>query len=534
MYKNYFFLNRLTLELNNIISGFNLVEVFSQEKNEIILHFNSKEDYYLIINVNPGNPHILLKDEYHRAKKNTLDFYSDFLPSSLKKILIAEKDRIIKFEFENISLFFLIRGKFTNFILIENKLKIISPFKNVEEESLIEIQNELFETKFISYFNNILNELNSIEISTLRKEFPIIGKEIESEIKSRYEKGDLHSVLNEIKDENINVGFNFNEFEIKISPSSFISFSFEEVFSFNTLIEAQNFYFGKKRFFDKYNAIYKLISNKLEKDISKLSVRLNGLLTKIDSGTKEELYNKYAILLLINLHKINRQRDKIEIEDIYNNNQLISINLDSKLTLQKNAEKYFEKSRNEKISFEKSKELYTSTEKEFNRLKKIYNFILTKPDIKDLEKIMKELKIQTNFQKDDKIDLKSKFKHYLIENKYHLYAGKDSNNNDVLTTQFAKQNDLWFHARSVSGSHVVLRIDNSKEIIPKSIIKKAASIAAFHSKAKTTGMFPVAYTQKKYVVKKKGMAPGKVALLKEEVVIVKPEIPDDCEFISND
>ena len=47
-------------------------------------------------------------------------------------------------------------------------------------------------------------------------------------------------------------------------------------------------------------------------------------------------------------------------------------------------------------------------------------------------------------------------------------------------------------------------------------------------------MAPVSFTQKKYVVKKKGMEPGKVALLKEEVLIVKPEIPSNCEYISNE
>jgi predicted ribosome quality control (RQC) complex YloA/Tae2 family protein len=62
-------------------------------------------------------------------------------------------------------------------------------------------------------------------------------------------------------------------------------------------------------------------------------------------------------------------------------------------------------------------------------------------------------------------------------------------------------------------------------------LKAAASLAAYHSKAKTSGMAPVSYTQKKYVTKKKGMDPGKVALLKEAVLIVKPEIPEGCEYV---
>ncbi|OGU43815.1 MAG: hypothetical protein A2000_05205, partial [Ignavibacteria bacterium GWB2_36_8] len=120
-----------------------------------------------------------------------------------------------------------------------------------------------------------------------------------------------------------------------------------------------------------------------------------------------------------------------------------------------------------------------------------------------------------------------------VEKKYHVFVGKDSKTNDLLTLKFAKQNDYWFHARSVSGSHVILRNENPKEGVPKNILKLVASIAAYHSKAKTAGMVPVSYTQKKYVVKKKGMEPGKVALLKEEVLIVEPEINKKCEYITD-
>ena len=153
--------------------------------------------------------------------------------------------------------------------------------------------------------------------------------------------------------------------------------------------------------------------------------------------------------------------------------------------------------------------------------------------IEDYNSIMKELKIEDEVKKKDDNDIKSKFRHYLIEKKYHVFVGRDSKTNDLLTLKFAKQNDYWFHARSVSGSHVVLRNENPKESIPKNILKLTASIAAYHSKAKTAGMVPVSYTQKKYVVKKKGMEPGKVALLKEEVLIVEPGINEKCEYITD-
>ncbi|HEX2963553.1 MAG TPA: NFACT RNA binding domain-containing protein [Ignavibacteriales bacterium] len=146
---------------------------------------------------------------------------------------------------------------------------------------------------------------------------------------------------------------------------------------------------------------------------------------------------------------------------------------------------------------------------------------------------MKDLNIKDEQSGNYKPEEGSKFKHYIIENKYHVYVGKDSANNDLLTVKFAKQNDYWFHARAVPGSHVVLRVENSKEAIPKPVLKKAASLAAFHSKAKTSKLAPVSYTLKKYVTKRKGMEPGKVALLKEDVLLVPPEVPQDCEFVNS-
>jgi predicted ribosome quality control (RQC) complex YloA/Tae2 family protein len=78
-----------------------------------------------------------------------------------------------------------------------------------------------------------------------------------------------------------------------------------------------------------------------------------------------------------------------------------------------------------------------------------------------------------------------------------------------------------------------LRVDNPKEGVPKNILGAAAAIAAFYSKAKTAKLAPVSYTLRKYVRKKKGMEPGKVLISKEKVLLVKPELPKNCESITD-
>ena len=258
---------------------------------------------------------------------------------------------------------------------------------------------------------------------------------------------------------------------------------------------------------------------------------MNKLKGIIERGSKEEEYQKSGNLLLINISSVRKGMASIELEDIYNDNKTVTLKLDENLSPKKNIDKYFDKAKNDRIRLQKSLELFKNTSKIFTDLKKVEQKFYSAKEPEEYYKIMEELNIKEESRKNYSDDIQNKFKHYLIESRYNVFVGKNNTNNDLLTLKFAKQNDYWFHARSVPGSHVVLRVKNAKEIIPKNILKKAASLAAYHSKAKTAGTVPVSYTLKKYVLKKKGMEAGKVTLLREDTLLVEPEIPDKCEYI---
>jgi predicted ribosome quality control (RQC) complex YloA/Tae2 family protein len=330
------------------------------------------------------------------------------------------------------------------------------------------------------------------------------------------------------------ISYNDNTGIVEFYPEDFFH---EEQLNYQKFVDINSaiiFYLNKKFYFQSFLDKKKKIQNYLQKETVKISNKLNRLKSEIEKGSKEEEFSHIANLLLINRNKLKSGMDAIELENIYNPGNLIEVKLDAKLSPQNNIDLYFEKSRNEKVRMSKSKLLFSNLEKTFSHLQMLKRKIDLMEKIEELKSIMKELKMKDEEIKKNKDVTSSKFKKYIIEGKYYLFVGKDSMNNDVLTTKFAKQNDYWFHARSVPGSHVVLRVDNTKEGVPKNILKKAAAIAAFHSKAKTAGIVPVSYTLKKYVIKKKNMEPGKVALLKEDVLLVKPEVPAGCEFIPND
>lgn len=110
---------------------------------------------------------------------------------------------------------------------------------------------------------------------------------------------------------------------------------------------------------------------------------------------------------------------------------------------------------------------------------------------------------------------------YVLPGDWIVLAGKTDTDNDRLSLKVAKPNDWWFHVRGMPGSHVILRAKEDEEP-DRDTLKRAAAIAAYHSKARNGGIVAVSCTQAKYVSKPRGAKPGTVSIRKEIVLKVRP------------
>jgi len=118
------------------------------------------------------------------------------------------------------------------------------------------------------------------------------------------------------------------------------------------------------------------------------------------------------------------------------------------------------------------------------------------------------------------------FRRFTLEDGgYTVWVGRNARESDVLTLQHARPYDLWMHARGVTGAHVVLRLRGRTDTPSKSVIERAAAIAAYFSKARGSSLVPVIVTPRKYVRKPKRAAPGAVMVEREEVLMVQPALP---------
>jgi predicted ribosome quality control (RQC) complex YloA/Tae2 family protein len=113
---------------------------------------------------------------------------------------------------------------------------------------------------------------------------------------------------------------------------------------------------------------------------------------------------------------------------------------------------------------------------------------------------------------------------YRLPGDYQVLAGRTDSDNDQLSLKLARPNDWWFHVRGMPGSHVVLRSKPGQEP-DRETLKRAAAIAAWHSKAKAGGVVAVSGTQARFVTKPKGAKPGTVQIRREMVFKVRPALP---------
>lgn len=103
---------------------------------------------------------------------------------------------------------------------------------------------------------------------------------------------------------------------------------------------------------------------------------------------------------------------------------------------------------------------------------------------------------------------------------HRILVGKGAVDNDTLTLTIARPQDLWLHARSVHGAHVIVPRDRNAQLPPELLID-AAHLAAHFSDVRGEATAEIQHTEKRYLRKPKGSAPGAVRVDRERVLLLR-------------
>ena len=313
--------------------------------------------------------------------------------------------------------------------------------------------------------------------------------------------------------------FDFSYTEISQYSDEFSKKSFE---SYSELLDA--FYTAREnteRLKHSASDIIKLVTNLHARTERKLAIRLNAL----KKCENRETLRIYGELLKANLYKLENGASFAEVENYYDEMKPIRIPLNPALSPQKNAEKYF---KDYKKSYTAEHTLVALTKKDEEELKyfdSVLDSITRCESLSEIAEIREELSlagyIKQSGTRKKKASAVPQFKEYKSGEGYKILVGKNNRQNDYLTTALAAKNDLWFHAKNIPGSHVIVMCRGGE--VSEETIMNAAALAAANSKAADSSQVPVDYTPVKFVKKPNGAKPGMVIYTTNKTVFVTPK-----------
>jgi len=271
----------------------------------------------------------------------------------------------------------------------------------------------------------------------------------------------------------------------------------------------------------------KALRSKLTKSIRQRQTLREHLQQDLVRHGNPEEHKRTGDLLLANVANASRDGNKVRISDYYSEGApTIEIEIDENRSLQEEAAHRFRQYTKAKRAAEEITERLNQVDRETaqiqTRLQQLEQIIASRDEaaLETFEKPPPAPK--TPPKKSKKSEKLSGVRRYLSTDGYEILVGRAARDNDNLTFRVAQPNDLWMHAGDYPGSHVVVRNPTRKEIPHRTLIE-AAQLAGRFSQASEDAKVVVHYTERKFLSKPKGAAPGLVRLSRFRSITVEPK-----------
>ncbi len=496
---------------NTVIS-----ECFSQSKDELILRFErGPTSFYIRANLMPEVSCLSFADEFQRARRNSVDLFGEIAGRRVLDVRQFNNERSFALHLsDGLDLLFKMHANRTNIILFKGG-----------------IATELFRNNLTADFNLNLGSLDreidwSIDnfkshIDNLKSIYFTFGKVVWRYLEDRRfsyldEEGKwaaIQEVLRQLNDPIYYVTLLDGKPALSLLEIGDVQKTLEDA------VEAAN------EFFYSLTNRYAFAKEK--------AALLNGLKARLEAGknylvkTSQKLdevlndnhYRVWADLIMANLHAIPPGSEKVVLDNFYDDNRPQEIALKKDLTPQKTAELFYRKAKNQHIEIDR---LEDSIARKKEELQIVTDRIAEAEGLTDLKSV-RALASVLNPSAGKKEAGPLPY-HEFEYNGFRILVGRHAHGNDTLTFRYGYKDDLWLHAKDVSGSHVLIKYQAGRNF-PKDVIEYAASLAAYNSKRKTETLCPVIVTPKKFVRKRKGDPAGAVVVEREDVIMVEPRQP---------
>ena len=568
-------INNLKKELQDCLIGGRINKIYQPEKDEIHLVIkNQRQSYRLLLSASASLPLVYLTEKTKSNPMTAPNFCMllrkyimngkilDVTQPGLERILILHIEHVDEMGDLCVKkLIIEIMGKHSNIIFVSQDDKIIDSIKHVsfQVSSVREVlpgrdyvlppnqdKLSLFELTEDGFSGQCFVKNTSLEKAVytgFQGISPVMARELihQSGLERtlpansllEYEQTALyHSVLS-LKEKLEQGQFTPTIVLHEGEAVEFASFPLEhygnvEYRTFDSISSLLEEYYALKestsRIRQKSSDLRRIITTALERNLKKYDLQLR----QMEDTEKREKYKIYGELLHTYGYNLEPGAKSLTCLNYYTNED-ITIPLDKDKTAMENATSYFNRYNKLKRTFEALSELIVETKNQIDHLESILTSLDMATSETDLSEIKEEL-IEYGYMKrkggkntkKGKVE-KGKPLHYISSDGFHMYVGKNNYQNEELTFKFANGKDMWFHAKGMAGSHVIVKLEMADEL-PDRTYEEAGRLAAYYSKGRQAPKVEIDYTERRNLKKPPKANPGFVIYHTNWSLLIEPDI----------
>ena len=567
--------NCIMQELNHLLAGQRISKIAQPEREELLFTFKALNEgsNRLLISANASLPFLYMTKENKTSPLNAPNFcmlLRKYIGNGrISAISQPSMERVLCFTIEHLDemgdpavkyLYVEIMGKRSNIIFCDKDGQIIDSIKHVSGQMssirevlpgrpyFIPAQQDRFDPWQIAkeqFVEQILKKPCSVAkaiYTSLVGFSPIIATELayrsgldaddstaaltQADVERLYDV--FRSLLQDLSDGNFSYGIYYDPVTgapKEFAPIPLTIYSDMEYKTFSSISEVLEAFYAQRNkhtvIHQKSTDLRKIVSIHLERDRKKYLLQKKQLA----DTEKKDKYRIYGEMLHTYGYAASPGDKSIEVTNYYTNEPFV-IPLDPTLDAMENAKKYFDKYAKLKRTGNALSSYILETENEIKHLESIETSLSIAETEGDLAAIKEELQeygfIKKHSGKKTNRISKSQPLHFVDDNGFHIYVGKNNYQNDQLTFKFATGNDWWFHAKQMTGSHVIVKSENKE--LPDSTYEYAAALAAYYSSGRDNEKVEIDYLQKKNVKKPNGSAPGFVVYYTNYSLVATPSL----------
>ena len=535
-----FFLHHMTEELRRELLGGRIQKINQPFEQELVLQIRSnRKSHKLLLSAHSVFGRVQLTETTFEnpAVPNTfIMVMRKYLQGAvIEAIQQVENDRILEISVSNkneigdsvaVTLVIEIMGKHSNIILLDKASgKIIEAIKHVgfsQNSYRTILPGSTYvappQTGSLNPFTvgdeklfEILHT-EDLEPKRLQQIFQGLGRDTATELSGRLTADKLKTFR----------AFFASPTQPSLTEKSFSALLFSDSKTqMSSLSELLDTFYKDKAERDRVNQqaseLIRRVENELEKNRKKLGKQEEELLA---TENAEEFRQKGELLTTF-LHQVPNDQDQVELDNYYTGKKIV-IALDKALTPNQNAQRYFKRYQKLKEAVKHLTSLIEETRSTILYLESVET-ALAQASLTEIAEIREEL-IQTGFirrRQREKIQKRQKPEKYLAtDGQTIILVGRNNLQNDELTFKMAKKDELWFHAKDIPGSHVVI----TGNLQPSDEVKTdAAELAAYFSKARLSNLVQVDMIEAKKLNKPTGGKPGFVTYTGQKTLRVTPD-----------